>query len=65
MYEGKYLESLDALSYLFNTMSKDKRIPLAHIYKAANYTKLKEYYRADEVFKILKKIRKLNLKKNI
>ncbi len=63
MYEGKYLESLDALSYLFNTMSKDKRIPLAHIYKAANYTKLKEYYRADEVFKNLEEDPKIKLKK--
>ena len=53
MYQGKYLESLDALSYVFNTMDKDKRLPLAHIYKAANYTKLREYYRADEVFKYL------------
>lgn len=63
MYQGKYLESLDALSYLFNTMDKDKRIPLAHIYKAANYTKLKEYYRADEVFKNLEEDPKIKLKK--
>lgn len=63
MYQGKYLESLDALGYLFNTMSKDKRIPLAHIYKAANYTKLKEYYRADEVFKELEENPKIKLKK--
>lgn len=63
MYQGKYLESLDALSYLFNTMDKDKRIPLAHIYKAANYTKLKEYYRADEVFKDLEENPKIKLKK--
>lgn len=63
MYQGKHLESLDALTYLFNTMSKDKRLPLAHIYKAANYTKLKEYYRADEVFKDLEENPKIKLKK--
>ena len=63
MYQGKYLESLDALSYLFNTMSKDKRLPLAYIYKAANYTKLKEYYRADEVFRDLEDNPKIKLKK--
>ncbi|SEQ18172.1 hypothetical protein SAMN04488097_1579 [Epilithonimonas lactis] len=63
MYQGKHLESLDALTYLFNTMSKDKRLPLAHIYKAANYTKLKEYYRADEVFKNLEENPKIKLKK--
>lgn len=63
MYQGKYLESLDALSYLFNTMSKDKRLPLATIYKAANYTKLKEYYRADEVFRDLEEDPKIKLTK--
>lgn len=63
MYQGKYLESLDALGYLFNTMSKDKRLPLAYIYKAANYTKLKEYYRADEVFRDLEEDPKIKLKK--
>ncbi|TDX84680.1 tetratricopeptide repeat protein [Epilithonimonas xixisoli] len=63
MYQGKYLESLDALSYVFNTMDKDKRLPLAHIYKAANYTKLKEYYRADEVFKNLEEDPKIKISK--
>lgn len=63
MYQGKYLESLDALSYLFNTMDKDKRLPLAYIYKAANYTKLKEYYRAEEVLKDMEENPKIKLKK--
>ena len=61
MYQGKYLESLDALSYIFNTMSKDKRLPLAKIYQAANYTKMKEYYRADEVFRNLEEDPKIKL----
>lgn len=63
MYQGKYLESLDALSYIFNTMSKDKRLPLAKIYQAANYTKMTEYYRADEVFRDLEEDPKIKLKK--
>ncbi|MBN9337593.1 MAG: tetratricopeptide repeat protein, partial [Chryseobacterium sp.] len=63
MYQGKYLESLDALGYIFNTMSKDKRLPLAKIYQAANFTKMKEYYRADEVFKELEEDPKIKLKK--
>ncbi|MCG2793469.1 MAG: tetratricopeptide repeat protein [Weeksellaceae bacterium] len=63
MYQGKYLESLDALTYLFNTMDKDKRLPLAYIYKAANYTKLKEYYRADEIFRDLEDNPKIKLSK--
>ena len=61
MYQGKYLESLDALSYIFNTMSKDKRLPLAKIYQAANYSKMKEYYRADEVFRDLEEDPKIKL----
>ncbi len=63
MYQGKYLESLDALGYIFNTMSKDKRLPLARIYQAVNYSKLKEYYRADEVFKALEEDPKIKLTK--
>lgn len=63
MYQGKYLESLDALSYLFNTMDKDKRLPLAYIYRAANYTKLREYHRADEIFKDLEEDPKIKLTK--
>ena len=61
MYQGKYLESLDALSYIFNTMRKDKRLPLAKIYQAANYSKMKEYYRADEVFRDLEEDPKIKL----
>ena len=61
MYQGKYLESLDALSYIFNTMGKDKRLPLAKIYQAANYSKMKEYYRADEVFRDLEEDPKIKL----
>lgn len=61
MYQGKHLESLDALSYIFNTMSKDKRLPLAKIYQAANYSKMKEYYRADEVFRDLEEDPKIKL----
>ena len=63
MYQGKYLESLDALGYIFNTMNKDKRLPLARIYQAVNYSKLKEYYRADEVFRDLEEDPKIKLTK--
>lgn len=63
MYQGKHLESLDALGYIFNTMDKDKRLPMARIYQAANYTKMKEYYRADEVFRDLEEDPKIKLTK--
>lgn len=49
---------------IFNTMSKDKRLPLAKIYQAAKTNKMKEYYRADEVFRDLEGILKSNLVEN-
>ena len=62
MYQGKYLESLDALDKIFGTMGKDKRIPLAKIYQAANFTRLKDYYRADDIFRDLDNTPKLKKK---
>lgn len=50
LYQKKYLESLDALSYIMNTMPKDKRIQMARIYQAHNYAKLKDNYRSRELF---------------
>lgn len=54
LYQKKYLESLDALGYIMNTMPKDKRINMAKIYQAQNFAKLKDNYRADELFLALK-----------
>ncbi|SDE66436.1 type IX secretion system periplasmic lipoprotein PorW/SprE [Riemerella columbipharyngis] len=53
LYQGKYLQALDALNYIFSHMKNDKRMPLAKIYQAKIYTKMKDYYRADEIFKAL------------
>lgn len=50
LYQKKYLESLDALSYIMNTMPKDKRIQMARIYQAHNFAKLKDNYRSRELF---------------
>lgn len=50
LYQKKYLESLDALSYIMNTMPKDKHIQMARIYQAHNYAKLKDNYRSRELF---------------
>ncbi|MDO4225199.1 MAG: tetratricopeptide repeat protein [Bergeyella zoohelcum] len=65
LYQDKPLEALDALSYLFSYMKKDKRLPLAKIYQAQAYVQMKDYFRANEIFlalkddKIKKKYRKL------
>lgn len=50
LYQKKYLESLDALSYIMNTLPKDKHIQMARIYQAHNYAKLKDNYRSRELF---------------
>ncbi len=55
----KPLAALDAVNYLFANMSKDKDLPLAKIYQAQAYTKLKDYYRADEIFREVKNDKKL------
>lgn len=58
LYQNKPLEALDALNYLFSNMRKDKRLDLARIYQAQSYTKLKDYYRANEIFLSLKNLPK-------
>ncbi len=59
LYQDKPVEALDALSYLFRNMSQDKRLPLARIYEAQAYTKLKDYHKANEIFLLLSKDPKL------
>ncbi|MDL1913581.1 MAG: tetratricopeptide repeat protein [Bergeyella sp.] len=55
LLQGKYVEALDALNYLFEFMKKDKNIPLAKIYMARIYTKMEDYFRAGEIFRELGK----------
>ncbi|AZI21266.1 type IX secretion system periplasmic lipoprotein PorW/SprE [Chryseobacterium taklimakanense] len=54
LYMNKPLEALEALNYIFSNMKKDKRINLARIYQAQAYAKMKNYYRANEIFLALK-----------
>ncbi len=58
LYQDKPLEALDALSYLFNNMNGDKRLDLAKIYQGQAFAQLKDYYRADEVFRSLTDLKK-------
>ncbi len=59
LYMDRPLEALDALNLVFNSMGKDKRIPLAKVYQAQAYAKMEDFYRADEIFTDLKKTKKL------
>lgn len=54
IYQGKPLEALDGLNYIFSNMSKDKRIAVARIYQGLAYAKMEDYTRAEEVFADLK-----------
>lgn len=54
LYMGKPLEALDALNYIFANMKNDKRIDLARIYQAQAYARMKDYFKANEIFLALK-----------
>lgn len=54
LYQNKPLEALDALNYVFSFMPRDRRLNMAKIYQAQAFTKLGDYYRADEIFRNLK-----------
>ena len=54
IYMGKYLQALDALNTVFVKMKDDKRLPLAKIYQGLAYAKMKDYFKANEIFANLK-----------
>ncbi|MBW8358762.1 MAG: tetratricopeptide repeat protein [Weeksellaceae bacterium] len=54
IYMGKYLQALDALNTVFVKMKDDKRLPLAKIYQGLAYAKMKDYFKANEIFVNLK-----------
>lgn len=47
---NKPLPALDALNYIFTHLKKNKNLPLAKIYQAQAYTKLKNYSKAEQIF---------------
>lgn len=59
LFQNKPLEALDALNTVQKIYKKDKRINLAKIYEAYAYAKMKDFYRADEIFRALKDEKKL------
>lgn len=59
LYQGKKIEAMNALNYLFAHMSNDKRIDLAKIYRGETFAKMGDYFRANELFKELSDKKKL------
>ena len=60
LFQNQPLEALDALNTLQKVFKKDKRLPLAKIYEGYAYSKMKDFYRADETFRALKENKKLS-----
>lgn len=56
---GKPLPALEALNYIFTNMKGNKNLPIAKIYQAQAYTKLKDYYKAELIFEEVKNEPKL------
>ena len=50
IYQGKLSSALEAISQVYQTMLKDKRLPLAKIYEGLIYSKMKNNIRAEEIF---------------
>jgi tetratricopeptide repeat protein len=50
IYQGKLSSALEAISQVYQTMPKDKRLPLAKIYEGLIYSKMKNNIRAEEIF---------------
>jgi len=50
IYQGKLSSALEAISQVYQTMPKDKRLPLVKIYEGLIYSKMKNNIRAEEIF---------------
>lgn len=56
---NKPLPALEALNYIFTNMKGHKNLPLAKVYQAQAYTKLKDFYKAEQIFEEAKTDSKL------
>jgi len=50
IYQGKLSSALEAISQVYQTMPKDKRLPLVKIYEGLIYSKMKNNIHAEEIF---------------
>lgn len=50
IYQGKLSSALEAISQVYQTMPRDKRLPLVKIYEGLIYSKMKNNIRAEEIF---------------
>jgi len=64
MFQGKNLQALDALNYIFANMPNDKRIDLAKVYEGRIYTLLGDFSHAQQIFSDLESQPKIKKKYN-
>lgn len=50
IYQGKPVAALEAVNSIFVKMKDDKRLPLAKIYQAVAYSKMKDYDKSNDIF---------------
>ena len=55
IYQGKLFEATEAIEQLYSLMPDDKRLPLAKIYEGLVFSKMKDYFRAENIFSALDK----------
>ena len=60
IYQGKLFEATEAIEQLYSLMPDDKRLPLAKIYEGLVFSKMKDYFRAENIFSALDKDPNLN-----
>lgn len=54
IYQGKNLQALDALNYVYTHMKEDKRIPLAKVYEGLAYAKMENFYKSEQIWSQIK-----------
>ena len=54
IYQGKNLQALDALNYVYTHMKEDKRLPLAKIYEGLAYAKMENFHKSEQIWEKVK-----------
>ncbi|WP_262150131.1 type IX secretion system periplasmic lipoprotein PorW/SprE [Chryseobacterium foetidum] len=50
IYQGKNLQALDALNYVYTHMKEDKRLPLAKVYEGLAYAKMNNFHKSEQIW---------------
>ena len=54
IYQGKNLQALDALNYVYTHMKEDKRLPLAKVYEGLAYAKMNDFHKSEQIWTQIK-----------